>query len=62
VARYVNNIFFKLKKLQTQVVTHNKNVAVCKQTNKKQVAKIVRAGQFKDQGNIEKLILKHTKH
>jgi hypothetical protein len=53
VARCVNNIFFKLKKVQMQAVTGQVNVAVCKQ---KTGGKYMTAGQLRDQGGIEKLI------
>jgi hypothetical protein len=53
VARCVDNIFFKLKKVQMQAVTGQVNVAVRK---RKTGGKIMTAGQLRDQGGIENLI------
>jgi hypothetical protein len=57
VARCVDNIFFKLNKVQMQAVTGQVNVAVCKQ---KTGDKIMTAGQLRDQEHIEKLIQQHN--
>jgi hypothetical protein len=46
VARCVDNIFFKLRKVQMQAVTGQVNMAVCKQ---KAGGKIVTAGQLRDE-------------
>ena len=53
VATCVDNIFFKLKKVQMQLLTGQVNVAVRK---RKTGGQILTVGQLKDQGGVEKLI------
>jgi hypothetical protein len=45
-ARCVDNIFFKLDKVQVQAVTGQVSVAVCKQ---KECCKVMTAGELRDQ-------------
>jgi hypothetical protein len=57
VARYVDNIVSKLKKVQMQAVTGQVNVAVCKQ---KIGGKIMTTGQLREKSDVEKLIQQHN--
>jgi hypothetical protein len=57
VARCINNIFFKLKKVQMQAVTGQVNVAV---RRRKTGGKSMAAGQLREKGGTETLIQHHN--